>query len=389
MKIDHQLVIDFSGLLCKRGLNKQSNQMVDTLFINGRFLTQDITGVQRYALEMLSVLDQLLDAQLERRVKFVCLTPDVDLKIKPIWKNINIQKTGPFSGNLWEQITLPFKSRGGFLFSPCNVGPFFKRKQIITIHDASVFAFKEAYTLPFRLKYQLNFLILGKIVPQIITVSEFSKAELVRYCHLDPKKIKVIYNGCDHQVIGNGKCVIDLTELPSPYILAVGSLSKHKNLGVVIQGVEMLDPGIHILVAGNTYSKVFSETPVKKNPRIHFLGYVHERDLIFLYQNALAFVFPSRYEGFGIPALEAMHNRCPVIASDQASLPEICGNAALYFNPNSAAEMAAQVNRLNSDLDLRAAMIQRGEVRAAQFTWSQCARETWEILNQVVRIQPR
>lgn len=358
--------------------------MVETLFINGRFLTQDITGVQRYALEMLSALDQLLDTQLDRRFRIVCLTPDVDLRIKPYWKNISIQKTGPFSGNLWEQITLPFQSRGGYLFSPCNVGPFFKTKQIITIHDASVFAFKEAYTFAFRLKYRLNFKILGKIVPQIITVSEFSKMELVRYCRLDPQKIKVVYNGCDHQVGRDEQYATELGEIPAPYILAVGSLSKHKNLGVVIQGVDLLDPKIHLVVAGRAYSKVFSGATAVENSRVHFLGYVPDRDLVSLYHNALTFIFPSKYEGFGIPALEAMRNRCPVIASNQASLPEICGDAALYFNPDSAEEMAAQVNLLSSDLRLREEMIQKGEARSAQFTWDRCARETWQILNSVI-----
>jgi len=348
---------------------------MDTIYINGRFLTQDITGVQRYAVEMLSALDRIFDTLPDRRVKLVCLTPDVELNIQTAWKNIAIQKCGPFSGNLWEQVTLPINSRNGTLFSPCNIGPFFKRKQIITIHDASFL---------FRLKYKLNYQILGRTIPRIITVSEFSNKELIHYCGFQPEKIKVIHNGCDHQVQRVEPVPFARLDLPEKYILAVGSLSKHKNIQAVIQSVDQLDQDIHVVVAGSAYSKVFSGMALAENPRVHLLGYVSESDLVALYRNAIAFVFPSRYEGFGIPALEAMRNHCPVIASNRASLPEVCGDAALYFDPDSVRQIADCVNTLNSCTELRATLIAKGEARAAQFTWDQCARETWKVLGSVI-----
>src|SRR5450759_231389 len=153
------------------------------IYINGRFLMMPVTGVQRYARELIKTMDCLLSKGkiAEKEIDIICLVPP-DCNEDPGWSKIQIRKTGHLKGNLWEQVDLPWQARGQLLFSPANIGPCFHDNQVVTIHDASVFAFPQAYSFSFRLKYRITMKRLGKIARRIITVSEFSKRELIHYC---------------------------------------------------------------------------------------------------------------------------------------------------------------------------------------------------------------
>ena len=361
------------------------------MYINGRFLTQPTTGVQRFASELLLALDQVIgsDPSFTTNNKIICLIPndmeDVNL---PEWKNIAIQKCGRFTGNLWEQITLPFYARKGLLVDLCNIGPVLHFNQIVVFHDASVFAVPEAYSLAFKAKYRFVMSILAHRAKQIVTDSTFSKNELSRYLKVSKDKIIIIFGGCDHILnIKQNDSILTENHLSSiPFLLTVGSSSKHKNTIKLVEAIEQNpDKSLRLVIAGGNFSKVFRSVNWINSPKILHLGYVTDGELRSLYSQAIGFVFPSLYEGFGFPPLEAMACGCPVISSNKASLPEICGDAASFFNPLNIDEINLQINRLINDNSLRDSLKQKGSQRAKQFTWNDSARQYLLIIKEYLQ----
>ncbi len=356
-----------------------------TLYVNGRFLSQPRTGVQRYATELVRQWDQMLgDGDLEAgRDEIVVLTPP-GADEKHALENIRVQVVGRLGGNLWEQIDLPRFAAGHRLFNPCNIAPWIRRgSQIVTIHDASVFAVPEAYSLLFRLKHRVLYRRFAETATCIITVSEFSKRELVRWCHIPADRISVIYSGCEHilaQPADYG--IFERLHVGSrPYILAVGSNSAHKNLAAVLQLPDLLkEAGLDLLIAGGTYGRVFQQTRYETHSNVRWLGFVTDAGLRALYERAAVFAYPSFYEGFGFPALEAMACSCPVILSNAASLPEIGGTAALYCDPADPRTLASAVRVVIADTEKRRDLVARGLERAREFNWRRSARLTWAAL---------
>ncbi len=356
------------------------------IYINGRFVTQKITGVQRYAYELLRALDEgiekgAVDAGI---FKFHLLTPhgqkqNIDLKI------IEKKQVGHLKGQLWEQIELPLYARGGFLVNLCNQGPIFKRKQIVTIHDAAIYRFPKAYSWLFRTWYKLTWYCLSKTAKLILTVSEFSRQELINRGVGSEDKIRVIPNGINHihRAMSN-KGVLDKYSLEkNGYIFAVGSLNPTKNFSALLAAFERLDnKNLKLAIAGGGNEKIFSKTGFAVPANVKFLGYVDDADLKCLYENAAFFVFPSIYEGFGIPPLEAMACGCPVITSKVASLPEICQNAALYCDPFNIQDVADKMNLMASDKDLRLSFAERGLARSMFFQWDDSVRLLLEVIKK-------
>jgi glycosyltransferase involved in cell wall biosynthesis len=355
------------------------------IIINGRYLSQPITGVQRYAHEVISAFDDLLKQNIIDRKQYkitLAVPPEVDQF--PALEFIRIEEVGKLTNNLWEQISLPLYSKGKILFNPCNSGPVFGgRKQMITIHDASVFAVPQAYTLPFRLKHMVITFVMGKMAARIITDSEFSKSELIKYGMIKESRIEVIHLGSEH--IARQP---DAEENPQwkrlfakPYILSVGSDSKHKNIASLIKAMECLDKDeIHLIITGGQYSKVFSSKAEEAKPWLHRLGYVTDHQLKHLYENAVCFVYPSVYEGFGLPPLEAMSCGCPVLVSNAASLPEICGDAALYFDPLNPEEIGEKILLLLENPSEREKMILKASSHIEDFNWQKTAKMVWDRL---------
>jgi Glycosyltransferase len=362
--------------------------MPQTIFINGRFLTQPTTGVQRFALELLTALDSILERSPEslRGAQLVCLIPRKgSLIVQTEWKHIQIQQCGQLRGNLWEQIELPFFAYRGLLLDLCNIGPLFHRNQIVVIHDASVFAVPDAYSLTFKAKYRLIMNVLGRTAKRIVTVSGFSKSELVRYLHIRAERISVIPEGCEHILRAQpDDAILEKRNLSDrAYLLAVGSLSPHKNIKSVISAIERsLEISSPLIIAGGSFAKVFKEARIADSQKIVLLGYVTDAELRALYKHAAGFIFPSVYEGFGLPPLEAMVCGCPVICSDRASMPEICGDAALYFDPIDEDEIVSQIQRVLVSPSLQAELRQKGRIRVAQFSWEKAARVMIDLLKE-------
>lgn len=339
-----------------------------------------MTGVQRYATELLNALDTILENEhkYSQKFNFTCLLPNSKVNISlPDWKNIHLQKCGQLNGNLWEQLELPFFSRKGLLVNLCNIGPLLHFNQIVVFHDASVFAVPYAYSLLFKIKYRVIMQFLGRTARKILTDSQFSKEELSHYLRIKKDKIDVISGGCEHILnILPDYSILDNKELPQiPYLLAVGSLSPHKNLSSAIKAIENFpDSSFNLVIAGGTFSNVFNAVDTTKTNRIIRLGYITDAQLRALYSRAIGFIFPSIYEGFGLPPLEAMTCGCPVLCSNRASLPEVCDDAVLYFNPLDTAEIRNQLNTLINNQEVQVYLKQKGLENAKRFTWKKTAK---------------
>ncbi|HMA93205.1 MAG TPA: glycosyltransferase family 1 protein [Polyangiaceae bacterium] len=356
------------------------------IFINGRFLGQRRTGIQRFAFETLNALDQLLsESDVYRNVEFIVVAPHGTPQ--PTLKVMKFCDVGPFRGHLWEQLTLPAHCRGAFLIGFGATGPLAKKQQVVTIHDAAVFVVPDAFGWAFRQWYRFVLPVLARRAERLMTVSEFAKAELVRYLGVAASHACVTGEGWEHirDVPAEPSVLANHCLEPGRYVLAVGSISPHKNLSVVARAMELLgrDLDIDFVVAGPVNRSVFRQG--KSEGSLKLIGYVSDGELRALYEHAGAFVHPSRYEGFGIPPIEAMGLGCPVIASNVAAMPEVCGDAAWYFDPDDAPGLVRLIARMFSEPVERNALIRKGYARAEQHQWRLAAARFLELVDEIAR----
>lgn len=352
-----------------------------TIFINGRFLTKTITGVQRYAHELL----RQIDLQLPPNIQIICLTPP-EAFTPPSWENIKIRTVGRNHGNLWEQLDLPFHAHGELLFSPANIGPFHYRNQIVTLHDAAIFAVPNSYSLAFRMKYRFIFRQLAQNARHILTVSHFSQKELAHWLKISPQRFSVVPLGADHldRVTANPQILSKYHLEKDNYLLVVASQSQHKNLTTVFQALQSIQREIQVVVTGGSFDDIFQMQKKRWMPKnIQTLGYVPDEALKALYENALGLIFPSAYEGFGLPILEAMRCGCPVLCSNAASMPEVAGDAAIYFDPHQPQQIVEVLNRFLPNPQIHKSLHFAGREQAKRFTWAITARQSIKILLRV------
>lgn len=336
--------------------------------LNGRFLTQSRTGVQRYARETVLALDALIgqhDADLEILLAVPAGAADLPLR------HIGLRRLPWLGGHAWEQVTLPLFARNDLLFNFSYSGPVAKRHQVITVHDATVRAMPACFSARYRRWHDTLLSMLGNRVASVMTVSEFS-ADEIRARYGITNRIVVGREGWSH-ALARGDTAATLARhglVAGQYLLLVGSLKPNKNLAVVARALEAVpDLPWTVAVAGAADSRIFRD-PGARDPRMKLLGFVPDEDLGALYANAAWFLFPSLYEGFGLPALEAMANGCPVIAASAAALPEVCGNSALYFDPRDPAALAALLRGPARDGRLRETLRRRAVLRLAHYTWT-------------------
>ncbi len=363
-----------------------------TVFINGRFLTQATTGVQRYAAELTQALDCLVssDEISSNAYRFVLLVPPGERRELRL-QRIAIEPVGRFRGHLWEQVDLRRHTRvaGALLLNLGNTAPVRARNVVVTIHDAAVFATPEAYSPAFRTWYRWMHRSLSRSARSIITVSDFSRQQLQHYAGAPASRINVIASGAEHiarLVPDSG--ILERHRIGNrPFILAVSSLNPNKNFKLIIEALAYLPDLLSrfdLVVAGGTNPRVFRTGGFDFGPSVTQLGYVSDRELKALYERATAFVFPSLYEGFGLPPLEAMSCGCPVVVARAASLPWVCGDAALYCDPHDARDLADKIRLIADDTALQADLRTRGLARAREFTWPGCARSTFQLLAKVM-----
>lgn len=314
------------------------------IYINGRFLTQNITGIQRYAIEIVKALDKYLNYnKLNDEYKFEVVCPK-NIKQNLNLKNIEIKKIGNLKGHLWEQIELPLYVKNKFLFNFCNCAPLVKKNQIVTIHDVAVCDVPYAYSKFFRIWYKFMYKVLTARLKKIFTVSEFSKKRLNKYFNIPLERVEVTYNGIDHikNIKPDENIFSRFSIEKNNYVLAVSSLNPSKNFKLILETAK-ISPEINFVIAGGTNSNIFKEQGLEITSNVNFIGYVKDEELVALYKYASCFVYPSIYEGFGIPPLEAMYMSTPVIVSNIESIREVCQNNGIYINPLDKFELKNKI----------------------------------------------
>jgi glycosyltransferase involved in cell wall biosynthesis len=340
------------------------------ILVNARSLTASLTGVQRYTDE----LCKRLDGRIER------VSPGRPLH-------------GPM-GHLWEQLFLPKLAAGRVLWSPANAGPVCLERQVVTFHDIAVLDHPEWFGKRFAAWYRWLVPRLARRVKRIVAVSEFTKNRLVQSLGVDASKIAVIPNGVDERFRQANR--VEFREVscglalpPSPYVLSVGSLEPRKNVARLLEAwsrcVDQVPSTVWLVISGiKGPSQVFRNTPTMSLPRrVHLTGFVPETELPSLYRGALTLVYPSVYEGFGLPALEAMASGVPPIVGDNTSLPEIVCDAGIRVDPYNVNAIADAIIRMVNDVDLREEFRLRSIARSRLFDWNTTAQATWNVLLEV------
>ncbi|WP_324718116.1 glycosyltransferase family 1 protein [Carboxydochorda subterranea] len=334
--------------------------------VNGRFTRQPLTGVQRYAREMVR--------RLGPRVKVI--SPS--------------RLARGAAGHLWEQLVLPSWAGADLLWSPANTGPLRVCNQVVTIHDLAVLEHPEWFAPAFARWYAWLLPRLVRRVRRIITVSQFCAARLVDRLGVPDEAIEVIPNGVDARFRPQPPEAVETVRralrLPERYVLYVGSLEPRKNLRVLLDAWRQASSrlaDVWLVIAGGTYRAFrnpgFREFP----PRTLLVGHVGDDNLPGLYSGAVCFVYPSLYEGFGLPVLEAMACGVPVIASDIPALREVAGDAALLVPPIDARTLATTVVSLAGSAERRAELAERGLRRSRDYSWQGSAESTWQVLEEL------
>ncbi|MEW6016256.1 MAG: glycosyltransferase family 1 protein [Candidatus Zixiibacteriota bacterium] len=360
--------------------------MARQIFINGRFLSQAITGVQRYAAEIVKGIDEIisLDDSIRRKFQFSILAPKgVGRELN--LKNISLNEVGRRHGHLWEQLELPFHSRKGILVNLCNMAPILKRQQTVTIHDVAVFAMPHAYTRSFRIWYRFIFRTLRVRPAEIITDTTFSASEIKKYLPAKEKRVTVIPAGCEHisDVTSDHRIISRLGLTSGNYLLAVSSLNERKNFRGFLAAMGQRDfAKYQTVVVGNLNKKIFGDSAVRLPENIVQVAEINDAELKALYANAGVFVYPSFYEGFGLPPLEAMVCGAPAVVSDIPAHREVCGEAALYCNPYEIKDIAEKIEKVLLSGDIREEMIAKGKERAEMFSWKKSAQKLLDLISE-------
>jgi glycosyltransferase involved in cell wall biosynthesis len=349
--------------------------------INGRFLTQRITGVQRFAAEVTGALDRMAAAG-------ACPAPRL---LAPAgadpsrFPHLAVERFGRLSGQAWEQAELPRRARSSVLVSLGNTAPLLAGgRQAVVIHDAGVFDTPGSYSKAFRAWYRALHGALPRCGARLLTVSEFSRGRIAHALRIDPGRIGVLPEGAEHILREPADTAVLARHglEPGRFALAVGTRAAHKGLdGLPEVAATLAAEGMRLAVAGAADPAVFRGAAGPSGEDVVALGRVTDAELRALYEAALCLLFPSRYEGFGLPPLEAMACGCPVLAAAAGAVPEVCGDAALWFDAAGGQPRPADaVKRLLREPGLAKELRRRGLARAAGFSWHAAAERLLTLL---------
>lgn len=336
--------------------------------INGDFVALQPSGLARYAVEVTRALDQLvaerhpLTADLALRLVVPrptdALTPrTIEIAVVPEFRT-------PRLPQVWVQAQLPRRLHGGLL-SFCNLAPVMVRRHIACIHDVQTRTMPDSYGRLFRDAHRVVLPALGHRAAAITTVSAFSRDEIVRFGIAPAGAVTIAPNGSEHARRWDAGLARPRRG-ERAYVLALGARQAHKNMALLTRIARPLDElGLDLRIAGDVDRALFADHP----ENLHLIGRVGDDRLAQLFAGALCFVMPSKTEGFGLPAVEAMALGCPVVAAAAGALPEICSEAALYAPPGEPGSWVAAIRCLRDTPALRSRLKAAGPVRAADFSW--------------------
>lgn len=351
---------------------------MEPLFINGKFCAQRVTGVQRYAWGLLGALDAHLAHGAAANWTLLLPAGVAAPGLRAIGVR-HVPSRLPGGLHAWEQFALPRAARSGRLVNLAGSSPAWPLgAQVCVLHDAALFDQPQAYTALFGAWYRWLFGRLARHSTTLVTVSAFSRQRLALALGVPEGRFAVVPGAGEHL----DRIAADLSVLRAhaldrrPFLLAVGSRNPTKNLERLLESWRSIGQAdLPLVLVGGANARVFGRAGANLGEAdVIDLGPVDDPTLKALYQHALALVFPSLYEGFGLPLLEAMHCGCPVAASSAPALRESGGDAALYFEPSSAQSIAQALRRLIEQPALRDELRSRGRARAAQFGWDASAR---------------
>jgi glycosyltransferase involved in cell wall biosynthesis len=356
------------------------------VLINGRFLGRSVTGVDRFAIEVLRAMDELYDSAdvAISGLDIEVLAPTGATGLDGL-RHIAIREVGSMRGQIWEQFSLQREVGDALLVNLCNTAPLIPRKQLVVIHDAATARAPTSYSKTFRLWYSVLIPLLYKRAASVCTVSQFSKEDLATLYGVRDD-VRVLPEGTEHMERTHPDLrVLEKVGLTKrPYVLAVSSLAPHKNFETVIRAVALMSEiDFDVVIAGGQNPAIFAKAGNTLPSSVKYAGYVTDSELKALYANASCFIFPSIYEGYGLPPTEAMASGCAVIASNAAAIPETCGDAALYFDPQSPSDLARVLQVFMAQPQLQEKMRSLGSAKAKTMRWRNTA---IGLLNEIKRI---
>ena len=351
---------------------------VSMIYINGSFLTQPMTGVERYAYNICKAM-----VALQQPFTIVC--PKAPIHQNYDVSDLHIVHYGIGNSHFWEQCILPLFFIGKkdyIVFSFTGLGSILIHNKVMTIHDLSFLENPKWFSKGYYWWYKLMTPLAARTSRHIITVSEFSKKEIFRfYSFIKEQNISVVYNAADRTIFHH----LPQSSVPAePFFLAVSSLDPRKNFTRLIEAFKDVKD-CNLYIVGSHY-RVFTQqdsTTISQN-NIKFLGRVSDEDLVRLYNQAVGFIFPSIYEGFGLPPIEAMNCGCPVLVSDIPVMREVCGKGAIYFNPYDKESIRNTIEKFlnfgNNDKEQLRAF---GHENTQRFTWENSAKHIISLINKL------
>jgi glycosyltransferase involved in cell wall biosynthesis len=342
-------------------------------------------------------------ARIDQRTEYVllCRPADADMG-RQLGENFRTvpERAGPYT--IREQLSVPLDLRreGIDLFHAPHyvLPPLTPCKSVVTIHDCIHLRFPQYLPNKFAYAYaRASLWVATHRSSRVLTVSEASKRDILRYFRIPEEKIDVIYNAIDEQ-FGERPAdeeihrVRERYQLYDPFVLYAGNIKPHKNLERLIEGFHTLRKNgfehVKLLIIGDEISKYATLRRAVHRHKLHhhvrFLGFVSDKTLACLYRLAGVFVFPSLYEGFGLPPLEAMASGTPVITSNVSSLPEVVGDAAVLIDPYEPDAIFDAMRRVLTDPDLARTLRTKGLARVAEFSWDRSVRRVHQIYEEVL-----
>jgi len=357
---------------------------------------KQLTGTEYYSLEIIKEITKI--DQFNFRLYSKTPIEYIDYK-----KSANVTNKVMRFPRLWSQIRLSFelfRNPPDVTFFPAHTIPFYHgRKTVVTLHDVGFRHFPELYTPLERIYHNYSMGFSVKHATRIITISEATKKDLIKIYKADPKKITIIYHGFDkikYRPLNSTDKTPDYIKKLGKYIYFIGRLEAKKNIVNLIKAYgdfrKNSNVKLKLVLAGRPgylYQDIVAEID-KCDPTIRKdiieLGYVDDEKVTMLMRMATIFVFPSKFEGFGMPLVEAMASGVPIVASNTTSIPEIVDNCALLSDPDDFRSIAKNIKTIAENSSVAKDCSEKGLNRAKLFDWEQCARKTMNVVKEAAQI---